>query len=163
VVKLERKQAEGATQLTLRGEIDEEFDLHEEFRRLSGAVSINLREVDYIDSSGLREWIKAVSAIPRECRVEFHEVSVRFVYQLNMSLNARGHGRVVSFIAPYYCGRCDQRRDTLLVVDAYPQQLGRAESISVPSQQCSECGTALVFDELPEEYFLFLKMQQSQS
>lgn len=159
-MKCERKTVDGTTHLTLRGEVDEDFNLHEEFARLQGPVCFNLREVTYIDSSGLREWIQAVEKIPRECRVEFHEVSVRFIYQLNMSLNARGHGRVVSFISPYYCGRCDKRRDVLLVIDAHPQELGRPDAVTVPQQQCSECGNPLIFDELPEEYFMFLKMQQ---
>ena len=81
------------------------------------------------------------------------------MYQLNMSLNARGPARVISFMAPYYCGGCDKSRDALLVSEAHPQQLGRADSISVPSQRCADCGSNLIFDELPEEYFLFLKMQ----
>lgn len=159
MLKCGRERNEGITTLRLEGDIDEEFDLQGVFRDLNGKVHINLRGVQYIDSSGLRDWIQAVGAVPNACEIEFHEVSIRFVYQLNMSLNARGPARVISFMAPYYCNRCDRQRDTLLVVDAYPQQLGRPEAISVPAQRCPDCGESLLFDELPEEYFLFLKMQ----
>ena len=159
MLNCDRVSDNGITTLRLEGQINEESNPKFVFKDLSGRVQINLRGIDYIDSSGLRDWIKAISSVPAEVELEFHEVSVRFVYQLNMSLNARGRARVVSFMAPYYCGSCEKQRDTLLVSEAYPKHLGRPEAISVPGQACSECAGNLLFDELPEEYFLFLKMQ----
>lgn len=159
MLDLKAEKVNGTTHLVVSGEIDEECNIGETFKQLDGRVVVNLRNVSYVDSSGLREWIKAISNVPARCQLELHEVSVRFVYQLNMSLNARGRGRVVSFMAPYYCGRCEKRRDVLLVPEAHAKDLGRADAIAVPTQKCPDCGQVLIFDELPEEFFLFLKMQ----
>jgi len=70
-----------------------------------------------------------------------------------MIFNFRGVAKVESFFAPYICEKCDVEVDVLLKVDVhFPDR----DPSKVPGFTCDQCGSPLVFDDIPERYFSFV-------
>ena len=141
--------------LALVGAIDETASIPELVARArNGRLVLDLAGVTFINSLGVRDWIRMVQlAQQRNVALELRRVAEPIIHQLNMIIATRGTAHVTSFFAPYACDKCG-REDSLLV-DAVANQalLARGE---VPPQTCPECGAPMVFNDFPERYFSFL-------
>jgi anti-anti-sigma regulatory factor len=137
--------------LVLAGAIDETATIPELVARAHGGVlALDLADVTFINSLGVRDWIRMVStAQQRGVQLELRRVSEPIIHQLNMIIATRGNARVTSFFAPYACDACG-REESLLVDAAAARQ-------AAPPQTCPECGAAMVFNDFPERYFSFLQ------
>ena len=143
-------------QLVLSGAIDEAAGVAELVGRArSGRLVLDLGGVTFINSLGVRDWIRLqAAATAAGIAVELRRVSEPLVHQLNMIIATRGDARVTSFFAPYACDACG-REDSLLVdAVAHAAQLARLEP---PPMTCPECGAQMAFNDFPERYFSFLK------
>jgi hypothetical protein len=145
--------------VTFSGAIDEDSELLDALKGVSGYVQFDLSGVAAINSCGVREWINALRELDGKVTLfEFTRVSVPMVQQFNMIVNARGNGRVVSFMAPYYCPQCRKPREMLLTPES-DKELQQAGALSAPERKCPGCGSTLEFDEIEEKYLNFLEMQ----
>ena len=144
-----------AGELVIAGALDETAALPELVARgQGGRLVLDLAGVTFINSLGVRDWIRMQQAA-RQARiaVELRRVSEPLVHQLNMIVATRGDARVSSFFAPYACDACG-REDSLLVdAAAHAARLARLDP---PPQTCSECGAQMAFNDFPERYFSFL-------
>lgn len=145
--------------VTLKGVIDEDAELSTGLKGVSGNVRFEMAGVAGINSCGVREWINVLREMDgRVTAIEYAGVSVPMVQQFNMILNARGIGRVTSFMAPYYCGACRKPREMLLRIEEH-KELQKAGELSAPARKCPQCDGELEFDELDEKYLNFLDLQ----
>ncbi len=144
----------GRLLVALRGEINENADLTELSRLLTGDVELDMEGVTRVNSCGVREWVNFVRGLDQQLDgLRFSRCSPNVVLQLNTIYNFRGRARVVSFLAPYVCEVCHVDEYRLLdVAEHFPD---RAHPV-LPSFRCQRCGGILVFDELPERYLSFL-------
>lgn len=142
-----------AGELVLSGSIDETSQLAELLSRAAGGrLALDLAGVTFINSLGVRDWIRMMTAASAAgLAIELRRVSEPIIHQLNMIIAARGTARVTSFFAPYACDACG-REESLLVACAAP---GLAE-MQPPPQTCPECGAQMAFNDFPERYFSFL-------
>jgi anti-anti-sigma regulatory factor len=142
-------------QLVLGGAIDETSQLLDVLARAKqGRLALDLAGVTFINSLGVRDWIRMQAAATKDgVRVELRRVSEPIVHQLNMIIATRGTSTVTSFFAPYACDSCG-REDTLLV-DAVAHAATLAKLVA-PLQTCPECKSAMAFNDFPERYFSFL-------
>ncbi|MFT3696663.1 MAG: hypothetical protein QM831_26215 [Kofleriaceae bacterium] len=140
-------------QLVLSGAIDETSQLAElPSRATGGKLSLDLAGVTFINSLGVRDWIRMMTAATAQgIAIELRRVSEPIIHQLNMIIAARGTATVSSFFAPYACDACG-REESLLVEGATP---GLAE-MQPPPQTCPECAAPMAFNDFPERYFSFL-------
>lgn len=141
--------------LTLGGAIDETADLHLlPTRASSGRLSLDLAGVSFINSLGVRDWIRMQAAATQAgLDVELARVSEPLVHQLNMIVATRGSARVTSFYAPYACDACGREESVLIDAVAFNDQLVRLEP---PPAKCPECSAQMAFNDFPERYFSFL-------
>jgi anti-anti-sigma regulatory factor len=154
-----QKEAQGeSTLITILGEIDATSILKGLFDAPTRRIAVDLSGVRRINSCGIREWMKAVEAIPPGIEVEFIRCSRPMVKQFNQVANFGGPGRVVSFYAPYYCQACDLEENVLLSV---PQHVDDLVSCHAPEFRCENCGGLLAFDDLEERYFSFVARQET--
>lgn len=140
------------TVVVLTGQLDEHGELARAVQGLRGSVTLDCEGIDFINSLGLREWVRAL----RELRangvaIRLRRCSEAIVMQLNMIREARAPAE--SFYAPYVCRGCRRRSAHCVDIEPHRELLQRGE---VPELVCSVCGDAMVLDEIPERYLAFL-------
>src|SRR3954470_21618784 len=143
--------------LLIGGAIDEAAALHELVGRASnGRLVLDLGAVTFINSLGVRDWIRMMAAAQKAgLQLELRRVAEPLVHQLNMIIATRGNARVTSFFAPYACDACGREESMLIDAVAHAQALAR---LSAPPMTCPECGAAMAFNDFPERYFLFMSV-----
>jgi hypothetical protein len=151
-LKIDRKDEGDHSFLALKGIIDEESDFKDSFSNLKKNVIVNLEGVEMINSCGVREWIKTISKLPAQTKIEYDKCAPRMVEQINYVSNFLGSGVVTSFYAPYFCQKCKREVNVLLT----SKSLGKDPPFEAPSQKCPSCKGTLEFDDVEEEYFSFL-------
>lgn len=141
--------------LVISGAIDEAAALHELVGRAqAGRLVLDLANVTFINSLGVRDWIRMQAAAQRAgLAVELRRVSEPLVHQLNMIIATRGTAAVTSFFAPYACDACG--REESLLIDAVANLPGLTR-LEPPPMTCPECGAPMAFNDFPERYFSFL-------
>jgi hypothetical protein len=144
-------QADGTTRISLAGVLGEDAALHRLLTDLEGAVVLNLREVERLNSVGVHQWVRMMTQLLRDRSVAIEELSYPFVLQANRVANLFGHATVRSCVAPYFCPHCDAPVTSLVMAAELAQQPAR-----VPERACPTCGDPLDFDEL-DSYFDFLR------
>jgi anti-anti-sigma regulatory factor len=147
----------GGEVLALAGAIDETAALQElPSRAQNGRLILDLGGVTFINSLGVRDWIRMQTAAQQAgVAVELRRVAEPIVHQLNMIIATRGNADIVSFYAPYACDGCGREESLLLDVAPYRERLVRLDP---PPMPCSECGGQMSFNDFPERYFSFLSV-----
>ncbi|MBS1119432.1 MAG: hypothetical protein H6Q90_1660 [Deltaproteobacteria bacterium] len=143
--------------LVLAGAIDETAVLHElTGRALGGRLVLDLAAITFINSLGVRDWIRMQAAAQKgNLAVELQRVPEPLVHQLNMIMATRGNATVTSFFAPYACDACG--REESLLIDAIANA-ERLVKLDPPPMVCPECGAEMAFNDFPERYFSFLSV-----
>lgn len=143
--------------LVLAGAIDETAALHELLGRArAGRLVLDLAGVTFINSLGVRDWIRMQDAAQQAgLAVELRRVSEPIVHQLNMIISTRGTAQVTSFFAPYACDACGREESLLLDATAHRERLVRLDP---PPMACPECAASMAFNDFPERYFSFLSV-----
>lgn len=145
----------GQGQWLLSGAIDETSRLIELLARAQGGrLVLDLAGVTFINSLGVRDWIRMQGEATRQTvAIELRRVAEPIIHQLNMIIATRGTATVTSFYAPYACDACG--REESLLVDAVAHAAGLAR-LEAPAMACPECGAKMAFNDFPERYFSFL-------
>jgi eukaryotic-like serine/threonine-protein kinase len=141
--------------LSIGGMLDETSGLLDLLgRAANGKLVLDLAGVTFINSLGVRDWIRMQMAATKSgVRVEMRQVSEPVVHQLNMIVATRGTGSVISFFAPYACDACGREESRL--VDAVANA-GELQNMQPPPMACPECGQPMAFNDFPERFFSFL-------
>jgi hypothetical protein len=143
--------------LLIGGAIDEAAALHElPARARNGTLVLDLAAVTFINSLGVRDWIRMQAAAQgSQLNVELRRVAEPLVHQLNMIIATRGNATVSSFFAPYQCDSCGREESLLIDAIAHADRLTRLDP---PPMTCPECQSQMAFNDFPERYFSFLTM-----
>ena len=146
-------QENGKTVLTLAGQIDESFpqDLHA--LKPAGDMVINLDQVKMINSLGIREWIKFMTAISA-AKIDFINCPKIFIDQVNMVQGfITPNCKITSFYVPYFNEDSNAEKNVL-----YSQGKEFGEGfLNVAGSVKGEDGSDLDLDVVEQKYFKFLK------
>lgn len=142
-------------ELHLSGAIDETAHLVPLVERArAGRLVLDLGEVTFINSIGVREWIRMqTTAAKIDVRIELRRVAEPIVHQLNIVVATRGVSIVTSFYAPYQCDSCERDELVLLDVTVHGSALAKLQP---PAIACPGCKKPMIFAEPPELYLAFL-------
>lgn len=152
---IELREADSGYVARLKGRIDERALLVGLAGRVRESLVMDLGGVVFINSVGVREWIKMMRQLAeRGVRVRFDHCPEPLVQQMNMIVEARGRAQVTSFYAPYQCIECGYEGSMCIDVSRHREQLRAREA---PAMSCPECAGAMELSEIPERYFLFLE------
>ncbi|HUJ61123.1 MAG TPA: STAS domain-containing protein [Kofleriaceae bacterium] len=137
--------------VTLRGRIDDAAELGALAGRLpAGDLAIDTAGVTFINSVGMREWLRLVRALrERGQRVRLEGVADLVMAQLNLIAELRGALTIASFHAPYECAACGAEHAPLIDAIAHAELLRR---MSAPAVACPECGAPSQLADFPERY-----------
>ena len=149
VVQIEAGAGDRAV-YSFRGSLNEYFDYKRIPVHAAAEVLFDLSEVRTLNSCGVREWVYFVRHFAGKTRLILDRVAVSFVDQANTVPQMLGSGTVRSFFAPFYCPKCDQEVNELIVCETHREDLSKRRA---PSLAHSACGRPLEFDALEDAYF----------
>jgi DNA-directed RNA polymerase subunit RPC12/RpoP/anti-anti-sigma regulatory factor len=135
----------------LIGAIDEDAD----FKELSGLeqkqITFDFRQVNMINSCGIREWIRFLELLPNKSSITYSNCPQIIIEQINMVHGFFKKGAVIeSLYAPYFCESCGKEAKVHL-------QTEQIKNKKAPKVDCPHCGHENAeFDALEAQYFSFL-------
>lgn len=145
------------TTLFLSGEIGENahFVGVKEKIPISSTVVIDTGDIVRITSVGVRTWVEFMHSLQGR-DITLTRCSPAIVAQLNTVFNFRGTAQVCSVVAPFYCSHCDSESSELVEIQANATEPHKI--IQTPFY-CSSCSNEKEFDDLPDRYFLFIRLK----
>jgi eukaryotic-like serine/threonine-protein kinase len=149
-----------ATLVSVSGLVDERFLGFGDVGAMKTVV-INVSGMTRMTSFGVRQWLKAMDALPKSITdLYLLGCPTFFVDQLNMVLNFGGASKILTVIAPHTCPSCGVESGELIDVLADRANLAKG---GLPEKECARCGGKLEFDETPESYFAFVSKYAASS
>lgn len=149
----EIQQAEGLTHVRLSGTLDEDNELLPLAGHIRGTAVIDLSGIREINNCGVRDWVRWLDEVQaKSATVVLTQCSPAIVAQLNQVSNFAGKAYVKSFYVPFFCQTCDQEKAVLVEMAEFD---GR--DVGPPTCRCDTCDGVMVFDDLEESYFAFVK------
>lgn len=134
--------------VTMAGRIDDTASFADLPGQLpAGEVVIDTEGVTFINSIGMREWIKLVRAL--KGRVRLDRVADVLMTQMNLIAELAGAVTISSFHAQYVCPSCGA--ETQPLVEASGQLA------TMPALPCPECRSAMELGDFPERYLTIFK------
>jgi len=114
----------------------------------SGDVTIDTAGVTFVNSIGMREWMRLIRALKARGTVTLERVADILMAQMNLIPEFSGT-RIVSFHAQYACGKCGAEAAPL--VDAIANAAALAQ-LKAPKLPCPECHAPMDLADFPERY-----------
>jgi eukaryotic-like serine/threonine-protein kinase len=139
--------------VSVSGLIDERFAGFGEIDAAKSLV-IDIRSLTRMTSFGVRQWLKAMNALPKTIPTYLVGCPTFFVDQLNMVLNFGGAAKVLTVAAPYVCASCGAESSE--TIDVHGERASLAKGV-VADRVCRRCNGKLELDETAESYFAFVR------
>ena len=150
--------------VTLQGRLDDATALTDLPSLLpAGDVAIDTEGVTFVNSVGMREWMRLIRQLRTRGRVTLERVADVLMTQMNLfpefgneggpGLGERtDHDLVIgSFHAQYMCPKCGGESAPLIDAVAHGPLL---RTMKAPLVACPECGEAMALADFPERYLL---------
>lgn len=137
--------------VTLVGRIDDSTSFADVAGRLgAGEVAIDTEGVTFVNSIGMREWIRLLRALREGGHpVRLERVADVLMTQMNLIAELAGALTISSFHAQYVCPACGAETAPLVEVSGQPT--------TMPALPCPECGSAMELADFPERYLMIFK------
>jgi anti-anti-sigma regulatory factor len=149
MLSIEKRSTPEGLQVELSGAFEESVQLESLIGEVKGNLNVHCKGITRINSVGVKTWINYFQKLKMAgVRVRFFECSPSIVEQLNMISNFSGGGEVVSILLPYSCIKCVKE----FVI---PFETKKIDLDALPAAKCERSDCAIVFDDVPEEYFYF--------
>lgn len=139
----------GKQKVFLRGNVDEDADF-EVIKKITGAITINFRDVKSINSCGIRTWVNFLKELSGR-QVVYEECPPIIVRQMNMVPSFLGAAKVLSVYVPYVSDETDEEKLVLFAADKFT-----APGFTIPDT-ITEGGAEMELDGNPQQYFAFSK------
>ena len=132
------------------GRIDDAVHLAEVGHLLPGGdVTLDLAGVAFVNSIGMRAWVRLIRSLRERGAVTLEAVSDVLIVAMNLVAEFRGAVRIASFHAGYACPGCGREATLLVDVAAHAGELAARR---LPAQPCPECGGAMEPADFAERY-----------
>ncbi len=144
------------TKVTLFGRIDDAAPISELVDKVGrGEVTIDTDGVSFVNSIGMREWIRLIRGLrERGDVVVLERVADVLMAQLNMISESRTSVRIASFHAQYVCSGCGAESAPVIQVAEHAATLAKMVAPRLP---CPECNHPMDLADFPERYLLIFK------
>ena len=141
--------------VTMVGRIDDSATFADLPARLPASeIAIDTDGVTFINSLGMREWIRLLRALRETGRsVRLERVADVLITQMNMIAELKGV-TISSFHAQYVCPACGAESAPLVDAVANAPLL---RELKAPAMPCPECGAAMELGDFPERYLMIFK------
>lgn len=156
-ISIQLSQKDGADIVRYIGPINEEAEVHlaQLAPKLGKKCIINLSQVAYVNSCGVRSWINFMREVDKNRDIVFEECTSEIVMQINMIPSFQGKAKVLSVFASYCCDKCSHRENVLFESG---KNMPTSSDFELPEQKCKKCGSPMEMEELEDEFFGFLSV-----
>lgn len=139
--------------IRLIGSIEETVNFDDLLGPPSPEMEVNCKEIPRINSVGVKAWIKYFQAcVSSGTKLKLVECSTAIVEQINLISNFSCGSVIESIFVPFSCSSCRSE-----LVGLFKTEDLKKIHLQLPDLKCTKCGKNAVFDDIPEEYFGFLK------
>lgn len=139
--------------VNLAGSIDEDADFAQANLSGAGQIEIEMAGLKSINSCGIREWIKWLSAVPT-ANITFSGCPKVIVDQINMVEGfLPANAKVLSFFVPYYNDDAGSEKNVLFKLGAEFTE----STVNPPSEVKDEEGNVMEMDVIESKYFKFIR------
>lgn len=152
--RIEVKDGWEVVHLTGRINEDAEVSLAELKAKLAKQCIINLKEIEAINSLGVRAWINFMRDLEKGREIVFEECTPEVVSQINMIPNFKGKSHIRSVYASYLCENCGEQKLELLTEG---KNLPKVADEGLPPVNCPKCKEVMEMEELEDEFFAWLE------
>lgn len=155
-ISIQIVQKDGWDHVNYAGPIDAEAEVHlsQLLPKLGKQVVFNFKNVDSVNSCGVRSWINFMRDLQKEKRsIIFEECTGEIVMQINMIPSFKGNADIRSVYGCYVCDECGHEEDILFEAG---KNLPENPDAGLDPVKCSSCGAEMELEEMEEEYFAFL-------
>jgi hypothetical protein len=114
----------------------------------AGDVTIDTSGVTFINSVGMREWMRVIRALRERGTVTLEHVADVLMTQMNLIPEFQGVV-IASFHAHYVCPACGNEAAPVVEVAVHAAQLRK---MIAPNLPCPECASAMDLGDFPERY-----------
>jgi hypothetical protein len=147
-------QLDGA-RAVLAGRLDDACRLDALVRQLpAGDVVIETAGITFVNSIGMREWVRLLRALRDRGAVTLEAVSDVLMIQMNLFTEFRGNLMIVSFHASYVCPACGYEASRLVDALAHAEAIRRLQP---PPLACPECRAVMELGDFPERYLTIFR------
>ena len=138
------------------GRIDDSVSLTDLVAQLPvGAVTIDTSAVTFVNSIGMREWMRLVRGLrERGCTITLERVADVLMTQLNMFGDLACQVTFASFHAQYVCPACGAEAAPVVDVQQHAPLLRAQQAPQLP---CPECRAPMDLADFPERYLSVFK------
>ncbi|HEY4244842.1 MAG TPA: hypothetical protein VGM88_33735 [Kofleriaceae bacterium] len=134
----------------LSGRMDDSAQVGQLAARLPpGDVVIDTDGVAFVNSIGMREWMRLIRVLRDRGTVTLERVADVLMAQMNLIPEFKTSVSISSFHAQYVCPACGHEGTPL--VDAVEHQ-ARLRGMVAPAMPCPECGAKMELSDFPERY-----------
>lgn len=141
--------------LTLVGRIDDASPLGDLVGQVpAGDVVIDTGGVTFVNSIGMREWIRLLRALRERGSVTLERVADVLITQMNLIPEVGKNVRVISFHAQYVCNKCGAEVAPLVDAIVHAELL---RTLQAPKLPCPECGDLMELADFPERYLTLFR------
>jgi len=138
------------SRMTFVGRIDDGSVLGELPAKLPvGDLVIDTSGVTFINSIGMREWMRLVRVLRGRGTITLERVADVLITQMNLIPEFAGSVKITSFHAQYVCGSCGAEPAPIVDAVAHAEALRRMQAPRLP---CPECGAQMELGDFPERY-----------
>lgn len=113
---------------------------------------LNLREIEYINSLGLRMWLYFFREFQTGRDIIFEECAPNVINQINFTKQFIGPGKINSFYGYLFCPECGYEKNYLFSAEKNYEELKQELS----SIKCDKCPSMMELEDEEEDYFNFL-------
>jgi hypothetical protein len=140
--------------LVLVGRIDDASPLGELAAQVpAGDIVLDTDGVTFVNSIGMREWMRLVRALRERGTVTFERVADVLITQMNLRPEF-ANSRITSFHAQYVCPSCGAESAPLIDAVAHAEMLRQMKAPKLP---CPECAKPMDLADFPERYLSLFK------
>lgn len=155
-ISIQIVQRDGWDMVSYAGPIDAEAEVHllQLQTKLGQHVVFNFRNVESVNSCGVRSWINFMRELQKSPRqIVFQECTGDIVMQINMIPSFKGTAMIQSVYGNYVCDDCGHEETVLF---EHGNNLPASPDTELPAVACKQCGSQMELAEMEEEYFAFL-------
>lgn len=154
-ITLRIDQRNGIDHITYVGPINEESEVHlaRLVEKAGSKCIINLRNVEYVNSCGVRAWVNFMREFEKNRTVALEECPDEIVMQINMIPSFKGSAKINSVYASYHCHSCSNQTKILFEAG---KNLPTAQKFEIADVKCPKCQAIMEMDEIEDEYFSFV-------